>query len=78
MNSVRVLHPGPGGHQGIESQHQLGGHPTPGMTQRIPFSLGPPQLEYGTPGMTVRIRSPHLLSRVHTACLTLHLTIGGS
>jgi len=40
---------GPGGHQGVESQRQLDGHPTPGMMQRIPFAPGRPRLEYGAP-----------------------------
>jgi len=37
---------GPRGYQGIESQRQLDGHPTPGMTPCIPFAHGPPRLEY--------------------------------
>ena len=55
-----ALSKGPGGHQEIESQRQLDGHPTSGMTQRIPFSLGPPRFEYDTPAITVRVLSPHL------------------
>src|SRR6267154_2949209 len=49
-----ALSKGPGGHQGIESQRQLDGYPTPGMTQRIPFALVPPRLEYDAPAITVR------------------------
>jgi len=69
---------GPGGHQGIESQRQLDGHPTPGMTQCIPFAHGPPRLAYDAPAITVRVSSPSPFSRALTACLTVPLTIGCS
>jgi hypothetical protein len=65
-----ALSKGPGGHQGFESQRQLDGYPTPGMTQRIPFALGPPRLEYDAPAATVRVPSPRIFSCVLTACLT--------
>jgi hypothetical protein len=66
-----ALSKGPGGHQGSESQRQLGGHPTlsPGMTQRIPFAPGPPRLEYDASAITVRVPSPHPFSRALTTCL---------
>jgi hypothetical protein len=75
-----ALSKGPGGHQGIESQRRLDGHPTPGpgMTQHSPFALGPPRLEYDAPAITVRVPSLHLFSRALAACLTMPLTIGGS
>lgn len=66
-----VLSKGPRGHQGIESQRQLDGHPTPGMTQRIPFAVGPPRLEYDTPAISVRVSSPRIFSHVLTACLCI-------
>jgi len=53
-DNLPYLATGPGGHQGIESQRQLDGHPqaTPGMTQRVPFALGSPRLEYDAPAIT--------------------------
>jgi hypothetical protein len=68
---------GPRGYQGIESQRQLDGHPTPGMTPCIPFAHGPPRLEYyDAPAITVRVSSPNPFPRALTACLTVPLTIG--
>lgn len=60
----------PGGYQCFDSQCQFGGHPTPGMTQRIPFA--PPRLEYDAPAITVRVPSSHFFSLVLTACLAVH------
>ena len=75
---MMALSKGPGEHQGIESQGQLDGHPTPRMKQRISFTLGPPQLEHNAPAITVRVPSPHLYLHALMACPTVRLTKGGS
>lgn len=53
----------------------LEGH-TPGITQCIPFTAGPPRLELYGPPIPVRVLPTYFSSRAHTAFLTAPLTVG--